>query len=76
MTIDNRIKDRKSKGQRINNPDIIGSQIKGLIMQRSKDRGSKVQRLMIKEQMIDHSMEDQRINNRKIIGSKVQRSKD
>ncbi len=49
-------------------------------MQKSNDWGSKIQGLMIKDQIIDHSMEDQimwsgikdqRINNPKIIGSKI-----
>ncbi len=64
MIKDHRIKDKKFKDQtcqRINNPEIIGSMIKELIMQRSKDRGSKIQGLMIKDQMIDHSIKDRRI---------------
>ena len=69
MIIDNRIKDQESKDQRIINWEIIGSRIKELIMQRSKDLGSKIQGLMINDQVLNHSMEDQRINNQKIIGS-------
>ncbi len=79
MIKDNRIKDQKFKDQRIINPEIIGSRIKELIMQRSKDWGSKIQGLMINDQrskdqgsMIkENRIKDQRINNAEILGSRI-----